>query len=112
MYKKLILGLCLVAGSVCAVASDSSKICQDSLVINTQGNAVGIAEDDICYLQPDKTTIRCASGTVIKNPIQRQSALTGTPGFLSGQGYIGYLVVKPSTPSMMGSGKRIDFYRR
>ena len=81
-------------------------------VINTERNAVGIADGDICYLHPDKKTIQCVSGIVIKNPIQRESSLTGTPGFLSGAGYIGYMVSKPSTPSLMGSGKKIHFYRR
>jgi len=80
--------------------------------IDTQGNRAGIADDDVCYLQPDKKTIRCLSGTVIKNPAQRESALTGTPGYLSGAGYIGYMVSKPSSPSLMGSGKRIDFFKR
>ena|GEM_PF-3091906 len=79
-------------------------------VINTQANAVGIAADDVCYWQARKKIIRCSSGRVIKNPIQRESALTGTPGYLSGAGYIGYVVTKPSTPNLMGSGKRMDFY--
>lgn len=80
--------------------------------INTQANAVGIAENDVCYLARDKKTIHCTSGKVLENPVQRESALTGTPGHLSGTGYIGLMVSKPSTPSLMGSGKRIDFYQR
>lgn len=81
-------------------------------VINTQMNKADIAADDVCYWQARKNVIRCNSGRIIKKPIQRESALTGTPGYLSGQGYIGYVVTKPSTPKLMGSGKRIDFYLR
>lgn len=78
--------------------------------INTFKNRVNIGTDDVCYLMPDNKTIRCLSGIVIKNPIQQESALTGTPGYLNSGQYIGFMVTKPSTPLLMGSGKRIDFY--
>lgn len=81
-------------------------------VINTQMNKADITADDVCYWQARKKIIRCTSGRIIKNPIQKESALTGTPGYLSGTGYIGYVVTKPSTPKLMGSGKRIDLYLR
>jgi hypothetical protein len=81
-------------------------------VVNTQMNKADIAADDVCRWHARKNIIRCNSGRVIKNPIQKESALTGTPGYLSGAGYIGYVVTKPSTPNLMGSGKRIDFYLR
>jgi hypothetical protein len=79
-------------------------------LINIQANIVSIATDDVCYWQKRRNIIRCESGRVIKKPIQKEGALTGTPGYLSGSGYIGYIVIKPSKPWLMGSGKRIDFY--
>lgn len=79
-------------------------------VVNTQMNKADIAPDDVCYWQARKNRIRCSSGRVIKNPIQKESALTGTPGYLIGSGYIGYVVIRAPKPNLMGSGKRIDFY--
>lgn len=128
MYKKLSIAL-IVAAGLCGViiagkkrskcASLATFKCHgDKCKLHIQGNTVGISEDDVCYFVPadkrhDKPMhIRCDSGRIIENPFQRESALTGTPGFLSGNHYIGYIVSKPSTPSLMGSGKRIDFYER
>jgi hypothetical protein len=128
MYKKFCIALVITAGlwgvinagkkrAKCASFA-AFKCHSDKCMLNIQGNTVGIAQDDVCYFVPadkrhdKKMHIRCDSGRIIENPFQRESALTGTPGFLSGNHYIGYIVSKPSTPSLMGSGKRIDFYER
>jgi hypothetical protein len=79
-------------------------------MVNTQMNKANIAGNDVCYWQARKNRIQCSSGRIIKKPIQRESALTGTPGYLSESGYIGYVVIQSSKPNLMGSGKRIDFY--
>lgn len=110
MLRSCILGALLSVGTITATVTRKSDVSRGRTRINTQMNTVGIADDDVCYVTKDKKKIRCASGKVIKNPLQRESALTGTPGHLSGTNYIGFMVSKPSTPSLMGSGKRIDFF--
>lgn len=78
--------------------------------IVTTGNTVGILADDICYLVRKANAIECRSGKIFSQIREQESALTGTPGFLMGEHYIGYIVSKPSTSNLMGSGKRIDFF--
>lgn len=107
-----ILSLALLVAACAIEARVPSKKTISGEVINTQSNTVGIAADDACYWHARKNIIRCSSGRIIKNPIQRESALTGTPGYLSGPKYIGFMVTKPLTPKLMGSGKRVDFYLR
>ncbi len=115
MNRTLIMALGIIAGSLHGTLACKAKGRERETrrsVINTQRNGVGIAADDVCYLSRNKKMIRCRSGRTFKNPIMKESALTGTPGFLSGSDYIGYVVSEPSTPSLMGSGKRIDLYER
>jgi hypothetical protein len=114
MYKKIIISVAIGAGLLCGVMmvhKSKSTCCASKVPLITQSNTVGIAADDVCYLMQDTNTVECESGTVFTGVTQRESALTGTPGYLSGPGYIGYVVSKPSTPSLMGSGKRIDIYQ-
>lgn len=108
MVHILSIVMLVVACGIQARRSHKKTITGD--VVNTQFNAVGITADDVCYWQARKKIIRCSSGRIIKNPIQKESALTGTPGYLSGEHYIGFIVTSPSTPQLMGSGQRIDFY--
>ena len=112
MYKHIVLTVVLIGAGLNVEAKPITKKKISGTVIDTQANTVGIDANDVCYWQAKKKTIRCSSGKVIKNPIQKESALTGTPGYLSGEHFIGYIVTKPSTPSLMGSGKRVDFYER
>lgn len=107
MYKYV---LCFALLGVLSVEAGNKSI--KGVLVNTQLNKIGIAADDACYWHARRKMIRCSSGRVIKNPIQKESALTGTPGYLNGEDYIGYVVTKSSTPHLMGSGKRIDFYLR
>jgi hypothetical protein len=112
MHRVRILSMALLMATGGIEARQSSKKTISGEVINTQMNQAAIKADDVCYWHARKKIIRCSSGKVIKNPIQKESALTGTPGHLMGENYIGYVVTKPSTPKLMGSGKRIDFYLR
>lgn len=99
------------AGLLCgAMVMHAIKCRKKQTMLITTSNTVGIAADDICYIVRDTKTVRCKSGKEFTDVSERESALTGTPGHLSGPRYIGYFVSKPSTPSLMGSGKRIDFY--
>lgn len=112
MYKPLaLLTLVMILGLtyVTVTKKMDCAVQRDSLVI--AANTVGIAADDVCYVVPGTNTVECDSGKIFENTTQRESALTGTPGYLSGPGYIGYIVSKPSTPGLMGSGKRVDFYQ-
>jgi hypothetical protein len=112
MNRLRILTMALLVAACAVEARVSSKRTISGEIINTQSNTVGIAADDSCYWQARRRIIRCSSGRIIRNPIQKESALTGTPGYLSRSQYIGYIVTKPSTPNLMGSGKRVDFYLR
>ena len=111
MRKKLIISAAVGLGLVCLMMVGRFEYNTRKQVI-TAGNTVGIAEDDSCYLVQKSNTIECDSGKVFSQPREQESALTGTPGYLMGENYIGYIVSKPSTPRLMGSGKRIDFFAK
>jgi hypothetical protein len=72
---------------------------QDPQVKTIPGDYVIIGLDN-----PDKPKI-------FTNIRAKESALTGTPGYLSDhKNYFGMAKLQESTPGKMGSGKRIDFY--
>lgn len=112
MNAKLVVMMgVMIMGMTCTTMARKMH-CTHEQVLNTQANTIGISDGDVCYLTRNKQTIRCNSGKIFRHVQSRESALTGTPGYLSGEGYIGSIVSKPSTPGLMGSGKRIDYFKQ
>lgn len=111
--KMLVFGCLVLGGNVLyAMASEQVTLGGKTYrgeLLNTTGNRVGIQDDAWCVYDPFANVIACSSGTLFANPVQKESALTGTPGRLMYDNYIGTLRKSSSMPGRMGSGKRIDF---
>jgi hypothetical protein len=85
--------------------------------LNTQGNKVGIAQDDMCvivgYMQLDPTmpiqdTIVCKSGKQFRN-LKKETKSVDDRSYLSEKNYIGSYV--KITPGPAGTGERVIYFQ-
>ena len=92
-------------------ASRGKTIRIDGKILTTTQNNVGIDPKDTCgiFFYENKTFIVCSSGKQFDNPGQTESSITGTPGNLMYENYIGFVKTEAATSGLMGSGKRIDY---
>lgn len=77
--------------------------------LDTRGNKAGISETDLCAYIPSRNEIVCSSGKIFRNVGTRESSLTGTPGNLMYENYLGFIKSTDPVEGMAGSGKRTDF---
>lgn len=89
--------------------SGSSSAAQTGgTVIQTFGNPEKIAPDETC-----KLTITCYKNGQVTRTFENinfeESSLTGTPGYLMYENFIGWVKIEDSKSGMMGSGKKLNF---
>ena len=61
MYKKLLMGLALIAGSVYATPSESMRINVGGVVINTDDNTLGIGKNERLLLSHGRDYGSCVA---------------------------------------------------